>query len=81
MLTSSLVLSDRQVEDNFKLGVRSVSEAVRSMPDTIFNTVDGMVDGIYRRIVGPPHRRLNTSADYTHRGSLDLEVRKCFSSS
>ncbi|XP_069979776.1 sorting nexin-13 [Penaeus vannamei] len=71
--TSPLPNIAKRVEDNFKLGVRSVSEAVRSMPDTIFNTVDGMVDGIYRRIVGPPHRRLNTSADYTHRGSLDLE--------
>ncbi|XP_069956700.1 sorting nexin-13 isoform X1 [Cherax quadricarinatus] len=67
----------KKVEDNLvaplKLGVHSMSKAVRSMPDTVLNTVDGMVDGIYRRFVKPTHPRLTASADYAHRGSLDLE--------
>lgn len=51
-----------------------MSKAVRSMPDTVLNTVDGMVDGIYRRFVKPTHPRLTANADYAHRGSFDLEV-------
>ncbi|XP_066968026.1 sorting nexin-13-like isoform X1 [Macrobrachium rosenbergii] len=67
----------KKVEDNLvaplKLGVRSVSEAVRSMPDTVLNTVDGMVDGIYRRFVKTSHPRLAANVEYGHRGSFDLE--------
>ncbi|KAK3869026.1 hypothetical protein Pcinc_025635 [Petrolisthes cinctipes] len=67
----------KKVEDNFvapiKLGVHSMSRAVRSMPDTVLNTVDGMVDEIYRRLVKPSHPRFNQTADFAHRGSFDIE--------
>ncbi|XP_042214130.1 sorting nexin-13-like [Homarus americanus] len=67
----------KKVEDNLvaplRLGVHSMSKAVRSMPDTVLNTVDGMVDGIYRRFVKPAHPRLVSNADYAHRGSFDIE--------
>lgn len=57
----------------FKAGVHNMSRAVRSMPDTVLTTVDGVVDGLYRKFVKPSHPRLPSSAD-THRGSFDLEV-------
>ncbi|XP_045123507.1 sorting nexin-13-like isoform X2 [Portunus trituberculatus] len=67
----------KKMEDNLmvplKAGVHNVSRAVRSMPDTVFNTVDGMVDGLYRKFVKPTHPRLSVNTDYTHRGSFDLE--------
>ncbi|KAK7078691.1 hypothetical protein SK128_016419 [Halocaridina rubra] len=67
----------KKVEDNlvapFRHSVRSMSEAVRAVPDTVLNTVDGMVDGFYRRFVKTSHPRLAANVDYGHRGSFDLE--------
>ncbi|XP_050689784.1 sorting nexin-13-like [Eriocheir sinensis] len=66
----------KKVEDNlvvpFKAGVHNMSRAVRSMPDTVLTTVDGVVDGLYRKFLKPSHPRLVANTD-THRGSFDME--------
>ncbi|CAL4059774.1 unnamed protein product [Meganyctiphanes norvegica] len=66
----------RKMEDNLvgplRLSVRSMSDAVRSMPDTVLTTMDGMVDGIVRRFAKTPLPRINPS-DFNNKGSIDLE--------
>lgn len=59
----------KRVEDNLRVGVRSVSDAVKAVPDTIINTMDGVVDGLYRKIVGPKYNP--QLPDFPSRGSFD----------
>ena len=58
------------------MGVKNVSDAVKAVPDSVLNTVDGVVDGLYRRIVKSNQPRIvpPNAPEFAHRGSIDLEV-------
>ena len=67
----------RKVEDNLVAPIRSsvknVSDAVKAVPDNFISTVDGVVDGIYRKLRPSRFPPGHSSPELHHRGSIDLE--------